>query len=74
MRPIAADIQDFKTDAIAAHDQHALSENVRFYSPQLQTYCQAVKKMAGAELQQISAKLMLLEAGLVVSIPNGGVG
>ena len=73
-RPIAADILDFKTDAISAHDQHAFSEKVRFYSPQLETYCQAVRKMAGAELQQISGNVVLLEAGLVVPIPNGGVG
>ncbi len=73
-RPIAADILDFKTDAISAHDQHALWEKARFYSPQLQTYCQAVRKMAGAELQQISANVVLLEAGLVVPIPSGGVG
>jgi hypothetical protein len=30
--------------------------------------------MAGAELQQISGNVVLLEAGLVVPIPNGGVG
>jgi hypothetical protein len=74
MRPIAADVLNFKTDAIAFPDQHALSRKVRAYAPQLQTYCQAVRKMAGGELQQISAKLVLLEAGLVVPIPNGGVG
>lgn len=74
MQPIAADVLDFKTEAIADQDQHALSEKVGLYRPQLQTYCQAVRKMAGAELQQISANVVLLEAGLVVPIPNGGVG
>jgi cell pole-organizing protein PopZ len=72
MRPIAADVLDFKTDAIADQDQHPLSEKVRFYSPQLQTFCQAVTKMAGDELRQISANVVLLEAGLVIPIPNGG--
>lgn len=74
MRPIAVDILDLKTDAIADQDQHALSEKVRLYSPRLQAYCQAVTKMAGDELQQISANLVLLEAGLVIPIPNGGAG
>jgi ATP-dependent exoDNAse (exonuclease V) beta subunit len=70
-RLIAADVLDFKTDAISAHDQHALSEKVRFYRPQLQAYCQAVTKMAGGELKQISANLVLLEAGVVIPIPCG---
>ena len=74
MRPIAADVLDFKTDAIAHQDLHALSGKVRFYSPQLQVYCQAVTKMAGDELRQISANLALLEAGLVIPMPSGGVG
>ena len=74
MQPIAADVLDFKTDAIADQDQHALSEKVGLYRPQLQTHCEAVRKITGAELQQISAKLVLLEAGLVVPIPSGGVG
>jgi len=66
--------EDIMTDAIAHQDLHPLSEKVRFYSPQLQTYCQAVTKMAGDELRQISAKVVLLEAELVIPIPNGGVG
>jgi len=71
-RLIAAEILDFKTDAIAHHDQYALSEKVRFYTPQLQAYCQAVQKLTASGLPQTSAKLVLLEAGLVIPIPIEG--
>ncbi len=71
---IAADILDFKTDAIADQDQGAVLEKVRFYTPQLQAYRQAVQKLAGGDLPQISAKLLLLEAGLVIPIPTAGGG
>ena len=70
-QPIAAEILDFKTDAIAADDQRGLSEKIEFYTPQLQAYCHAIQKMTGLELQRISAKLLLLEAGLVMPIPTG---
>ena len=67
-QPIAADILDFKTDSIADDDRRVLTEKVRFYTPQLHAYCQAVKKMTGLELQRISAKLLLLGPGLVAPI------
>jgi hypothetical protein len=73
-QPVAAEILEFKTDAITEYDQHALSEKVGFYTPQLQAYCQAVRKMTAGGLQRISAKLLLLEAGMVISVPSVGPG
>lgn len=69
-QPIAADIIDFKTDSIPDGDPHALSEKIRFYAPQLRAYCRAVENMTGLEQQRISAKLLLLDLGLVAPISS----
>jgi ATP-dependent exoDNAse (exonuclease V) beta subunit len=67
-RPVAADVIDFKTDAVGRDDGTALQAAVDTYRPQIDAYRRAVASLLGLEAEQISARLMFVGAGLVVSV------
>ena len=67
-RPVAADVIDFKTDAVGRHDGSALQAAVDTYRPQLDAYRRAVLSLLGLEPDRISGRLMFVGAGLVVSV------
>jgi ATP-dependent exoDNAse (exonuclease V) beta subunit len=63
-RVVAAEIIDYKTDALDAQDKQQLSGKVAFYSPQLQAYRRAVAQMTKVPADHIVATLLFLEAGV----------
>jgi ATP-dependent exoDNAse (exonuclease V) beta subunit len=62
-RLVAADIVDYKTDAIASNDRVRLEQLVDHYRPQLQAYCGAVSTLYRLPLSQICARLLFLSPG-----------
>ena len=66
-RPVAADVIDFKTDAVG-RDDDALQTAVDTYRPQLAAYRRAVISLFGLPPDQVSSRLLFVGAGLVVSV------
>jgi ATP-dependent exoDNAse (exonuclease V) beta subunit len=64
-RLIAADIVDFKTDAIARDDRAALEHAVSHYQPQLDAYRRAVAALYRVPLESITGRLLFVSPGLV---------
>ncbi len=71
-RPVAADVLDFKTDRLEADDPQKIEDRVEEYRPQLEAYRRAVATLLDLELQQVSARLVLVEPGLIKSVLRGG--
>jgi ATP-dependent exoDNAse (exonuclease V) beta subunit len=67
-RTVAADILDFKTDAIAPGDMAALTERIECYRPQLEAYRGAVALLAKLPPDRVSARLVFPMAGEVVPV------
>ena len=65
---VAADVIDFKTDAVNQDDSNGLEETVEHYRPQLKAYRSAVAKMFRLDPQRISTRLLLLGADVVKSV------
>jgi ATP-dependent exoDNAse (exonuclease V) beta subunit len=65
---IAADVLDYKTDAIAPGNRALLAEKTAFYTPQLNAYRLAVSKLYRLSERQITARLVFLAAGIVVGV------
>jgi len=65
---VAADIIDFKTDAVPSDDQAALTAKVEYYRPQLNAYRRAVAKTTQLAPERISARLLLVAPGLAVNV------
>ena len=63
---LAADILDFKTDAVG--DQAAIEDRVGFYRPQLQAYRGAMAALTGLPPARISARLLFVEPGVIVTV------
>ena len=63
--PIAADILDFKTDAIAPDDKTVVLKKVDYYRPQISTYRGAVCSICRLESAQFSAKLLFVKPDIV---------
>ncbi|MFO7906021.1 MAG: UvrD-helicase domain-containing protein [Pirellulaceae bacterium] len=63
-RLVAADVLDYKTDYIDATNPHALIELVAHYHPQLEAYRRAVSAMFRLPLENISARLLFVSAGI----------
>jgi len=59
-RVVAADIVDFKTDAIPVNDYAALQKRVGVYKPQIRSYQQAVAAIFGLSPAEVSARLMFV--------------
>lgn len=66
-RLLAADIVDFKTDSVSAADPKALRDRIEHYRAQLQTYRPAVARIFKLPVERISARLLMVGAGIVVS-------
>jgi ATP-dependent exoDNAse (exonuclease V) beta subunit len=66
--PVAADVIDFKTDAVKAGDSKALDEKKESYRAQLEAYRKAAAALLGLEEARISARLVFLEAGEIKAI------
>jgi hypothetical protein len=64
--PLAADLIDFKTDAVPSAERRA--ERVAFYRPQLLSYVDGLSTMLRIDKKHISAQLLFLADGSLVSI------
>ena len=64
----AAEILDFKSDAIGRDDEAALTERLEFYRPQLAAYRQAVADLLRLAPQDIGARLVFLQPGRVLPV------
>jgi len=62
---VAADVIDFKSDAIG---QHELSAKVAAYSPQLSAYREAISISLGIPLSSISTRLAFIGTGDVINL------
>ncbi len=62
---VGAEVIDYKTDWVAPDDPGRLDDLVEHYRPQQEAYCEAVSKMFNLERNRISARLLLVGAGIV---------
>lgn len=62
---VAADVIDFKSDAV---DESTLQAKIEYYRPQLEAYRRAVSQFAGLALNRIAARLVFVETGQVVNL------
>lgn len=67
-RLVAADIVDYKTDSISTSNPHALRERVDHYRAQLESYRPAVARMYKIPIERVSARLLMVSAGIVVTM------
>jgi ATP-dependent exoDNAse (exonuclease V) beta subunit len=65
---VAADVLDYKTDAVASQDDPRFEERVEHYRPQIQAYCRAVSQMTGLPDGSIGARLLFVGPGIVAPI------
>jgi len=65
---VAADIIDFKTDAIQPGDTAALTERTEFYRPQLEAYRRAVARMAHLQEDHVAIRLVFTAIGRIVDL------
>ena len=70
-RTVAADIVDFKTDAISSTDESALKSLIDHYTPQLAAYRRALSKTYQLDMSHITARFMFLTVGQVIPLKNG---
>jgi ATP-dependent helicase/nuclease subunit A len=67
-RIVAAEILDYKTDAVDKSAPEALAEKIAFYTPQMQAYRAAVARLTHLPPDRIAARLIFLQASLVHTI------
>jgi ATP-dependent exoDNAse (exonuclease V) beta subunit len=67
-RLVAADVIDFKTDAIAPRDDQGLAARTAHYRPQLEAYRKAIARLGRLPLESIAARLVFTCAGSVVDV------
>jgi ATP-dependent exoDNAse (exonuclease V) beta subunit len=67
-RTVAADVVDFKTDAVSADDPATLAARVAWYRPQLEAYRRAAATLLGLASDRVSARLVFTQPGLVVPV------
>lgn len=72
-RPIAAEVIDFKFDGVGseageAEQARIIAEKTAFYTPQLADYRRAVAQLFGLAPDRITAELVFMRAGTVVSV------
>ncbi len=66
---IAADILDFKTDAVEPGE--AVDLRVEYYRPQMEAYRRAVGEVFRLDARRISARLLFVEPGVIVALEPG---
>jgi len=64
---VAADVVDFKTDAIVAP---AVGQRVEHYRPQVEAYRQAVERLLGIPLKMVSARLVFVAVDHVAAVSS----
>jgi ATP-dependent exoDNAse (exonuclease V) beta subunit len=62
---VAADIVDYKTDALPAGDPQAIEARAVIYRPQLEAYCRAVASLYRLAPERVSARLVFVDPGVV---------
>jgi ATP-dependent exoDNAse (exonuclease V) beta subunit len=67
---IAADVLDYKTDALPPGDAAKLAEKVEFYRPQLAAYVSSVQQMYGLAAAQCRSRLVFLGTGDIVTLED----
>ncbi len=70
--PIAAEIVDFKTDALGGPggpDAARLQQRVLHYAPQMQAYRRALQQLTGLPPARIACRLLFLDADSVREVP-----
>ncbi|HWB08112.1 MAG TPA: UvrD-helicase domain-containing protein [Pirellulales bacterium] len=67
-RLVAAEVLDYKTDAVAAGDPQAVGNIVDRYRPQLSAYREAVCRMFGLPNKRVMTRLAVIEAGEVLEV------
>jgi ATP-dependent exoDNAse (exonuclease V) beta subunit len=65
---VAADVIDFKTDAIKPGDKAALDARTEHYRPQLEAYRRAVARLAQLPAGRVAARLVFTCVGQVVEV------
>ena len=65
--PLRASIIDFKTDRVGQEEAAAI---LAAHGPQLQAYRQAVMARFGLTADLVEAKIVALESGMVVPVPD----
>jgi ATP-dependent helicase/nuclease subunit A len=65
---VAADVIDFKTDAIQPGDKKALTERTEHYRPQLDAYRHALARMANLPEERVAMRLVFTFPGRVVEL------
>jgi ATP-dependent exoDNAse (exonuclease V) beta subunit len=65
---LAADITDYKTDAIRADDEPALQSRIDYYRPQLAAYRRAVSQFSRLAESRISTRLVFLHSGQTIDL------
>jgi ATP-dependent helicase/nuclease subunit A len=64
---VAADILDFKTDAIG-DDQAALAQRTEHYRPQLEAYRHAVARLGNLPAERVAARLVFTFAARIIDV------
>jgi ATP-dependent helicase/nuclease subunit A len=67
-KTVAADVIDFKTDALPPGDEKALAERTEHYRPQLEAYRMAVARLARLPAECIATRLVFTGAGRVIDV------
>jgi ATP-dependent exoDNAse (exonuclease V) beta subunit len=67
-RPVAADVLDFKTDAVPAGDREALEARVEFYRPQVEAYRRAAARLTGLDASKVLARLVFTGPGVIRAV------
>jgi len=67
-RIVAADVMDFKSDALPSDNPQAVAARVEFYRPQLEAYRLAVAKLCRLAPEQISLRLLFITGGFERSL------
>jgi ATP-dependent exoDNAse (exonuclease V) beta subunit len=65
-QPLAAEILDFKTDAVPSPE--VLGQRVEFYRPQLQAYRRGVGRMLRVDTARITMALLFVSNGQFVPL------
>ena len=69
-RVVAADVIDFKTDAIGQHDDEALAAATASYRAQMQAYGLAACKLLQLPAERVRLRLLFVTADAVVDVAH----
>jgi hypothetical protein len=63
---LAADIVDFKTDAVDPDNREAFDQTVAHYAPQMAAYRESVGTVTGLPPSCVTGRLIFVGSGIVV--------